>query len=114
MGFIHYMKDKKLLPTCNNIISTLDSLFKIDKAIDILYVDEVETLLEHVFADTLKERNLVWAKLLEVCSAAIAKKVIVTYADFGDLSTTFFTEVIEAQHEVLSIPSQSAPILRLK
>ena len=94
MGFIHYMKDKKLLPTCNRIISTLDSLFKIDKAIDILYIDEVESLLEHVFADTLKERNLVWSKLLQVCSTA--KKVVVTDADFGDLSTTFFTEVIEA------------------
>ena len=96
MGFIHYMKDKKLLPTCNRIISTLDSLFKIDKAIDILYIDEVESLLEHVFADTLKERNLVWSKLLQVCSTA--KKVVVTDADFGDLSTTFFTEVIEAIH----------------
>lgn len=100
MGFIHYMKDKMLLPTCKRIISTLDSLFKIDKSIAILYIDEVESLLEHVFADTLKERNHVWAKLLEVCSTA--KKVVVTDADFGDLSTTFFTEVIEAQNEKTS------------
>ena len=85
LGFIHYNEDKKLLPTAKRIITTLDSLFKIDKDIDVLYIDEVESLFEHVFADTLKQLNQVWQKLLQVCSRA--KKVICTDAQFNQART---------------------------
>ncbi len=94
LGFIHYSQHKDDLALANRIIITLDSLAKIDKDIDVIYIDEVESLLEHVFADTIKHRNQVWQKLLYVCSHA--KLVIATDADFGDLSISFFKTVLGA------------------
>ncbi len=104
LGFIHYSQNKDDLVHADRIIITLDSLVKIDKEIEVIYIDEVESLLEHVFADTIKHRNQVWQKLLHVCSHA--KFVIATDADFGDLSISFFKTVLNALCQNNILPPQ--------
>lgn len=105
LGFVHYADDKNNLESCTKIITTLDSITKINQRIDVIYIDEVESLLEHVFSDTLNQKRLyVWKRLLQICNQAT--RVICTDADFGDVSMTFFTNIFEA---IKKAESQQVP-----
>lgn len=91
LGFVHYENADFTFNT--KIITTLDSIVKIEKQIDVLYIDEVESLLRHVFSLTLKNRKEVWTRLLVACNRA--KYVICTDADMGDMVNTFFGRIFQ-------------------
>lgn len=113
LGFRHYLYDAAEEtddgPKVRCIITTLDSLIKYPQDIDVLYIDEVESLLEHVYASSLKNRQAVWMRLLQACSRA--KHVICTDADFGNLSITFFTRLLQDLHKKDGIAAAERALL---
>lgn len=109
LGFVHYEEDKTNLDSSLRIITTLDSLVKINRKVDVIYIDEIESLLEHVFSSTLNGKRIhVWQTLLQICSHATS--VICTDADFGDVSITFFTNLFAAIADGIKIKELSASI----
>ncbi len=108
LGFVHYEEDGAAESL--RIITTLDSLVKFQRPIDFLYIDELESLLQHVFSSTLNAKQQhVWRLLLQTCNNA--QLVICSDADFGDLSLTFFEQVLRSQATAFGIDTRASAVL---
>lgn len=111
IGFVHYTDPK--WKTARRIICTLDSFLKIEDTeadpIEVLYIDEMESFLEHFFASTVRNRKLIWQKFLRACYNS--RHIICTDADLGDLSTNFFKNVLSLFSKKTGASSKSKALL---
>ena len=82
-----YYKDSYIFENKENLVSTIDSIFKIDfdTSEHIIYLDELSSIIEYLFDSTTmnNKRLVVFRKFLDILSNS--KQIIATDADINNL-----------------------------